>query len=52
MEKLLAKEQVYIHKYVMRRMENNPLDTFHHAYVVNEYHLADPKLSVAPLQSF
>lgn len=52
MEKLLAKEQVYIHKYVMRRMENNPLDTSHHAYVVNEYHLADPKLSVAPLQSF
>lgn len=35
-EKLLAKEQVYIHKYVMRRMENNPLDTSHYAYVVKE----------------
>lgn len=37
MEKLLAKEQVYIHKYVMRRMENNPLDFSHYAYVVKEY---------------
>lgn len=36
MEKLLDKEQVYMHKYVMRRMENNPLDTSHYAYVVKE----------------
>ena len=37
MEKLITKEQVYIHKYVMRRMENNPLDISHYAYVVKEY---------------
>ena len=35
---LLAKEQIYIHKYVLRRMENKPLDTSHYAYVVKEYH--------------
>ena len=37
MEKLITKGQVYIHKYVMRRMENNPLDFSHYAYVVKEY---------------
>ena len=36
MEKILDKEQIYIHKYVMRRMENNPLDTSQNAYVVKE----------------
>ena len=34
--KLLAKEQVYVHKYLVRRMDNNPLDISHYAYVVKE----------------
>lgn len=37
MEKISAMEQVYIHKYIMRRMENNLLDTSHNAYVVKKY---------------
>lgn len=37
MERLSAMEQIYMHKYVMRRMENNPLDTSHYSYVVKKY---------------